>query len=154
MDKKKLGIIVALFVLTGFAMYFYIDSRIVDPFMIDASKATIEKAAPDLLNTKQDYYFRLVNTSDKSVKLIDIELSGYSGIEVGKLSYKGTTPNGMEIPSHRVYNSNGWTTNNQGLDIDYVVTIKDPKIVNPKTATIIYSYFGLIHKQVIKIPGM
>ena len=57
--------------------------------MIDVSKVTVETAAPDLLNTNQDYYFRLLNISDKSVKLIGIELSNYMGMNVGELTYKG-----------------------------------------------------------------
>jgi hypothetical protein len=154
MVGKKIGFIVVFILVASISFYFYMATRVIDPFIIDASKGTVEKAAPDLLNTNQDYYFRLTNYSDKPVKLIDIQLSGYSGIEVGKLSYKGVTPNGLEIPSHRIYTPNGWTNNNQGLEIQFVVTIKESKMINPKTATITYSYLGIKHKQVVQIPGM
>jgi hypothetical protein len=57
--------------------YTYVNNRGVDPFMIDASKTITENPTSDLLNTKQDYYFRLVNTSDRTVNLINIELQDY-----------------------------------------------------------------------------
>jgi len=159
MTTKKLGIIVGFLLVVGicFYNYYYIATRSPDqyidnPFLIDASKVTLEEAAPKLVNTKQDYYFVLVNASSKPVKLVDINLSDYSGISVGNLTYKGKSLNGLDIPSNRVYNSDGWRTE-QGLEIDYTVTITEGKIINPKIATITYSALGVIHKQVVKIAG-
>lgn len=149
--KKKVGILIAIILVASISAYFYLSTRIIDPFIIDASKVTVEKAAPDLIDTKQDYNFILVNSSDRAVKLLNIELSGYSGIELGNLVYKGASLNGLEIPSHRVYDLTGWHTD-QGLEIDYIVTIKDAKIINPKIAAITYSYLGIQRQQSIQLP--
>ncbi|MDR3600474.1 MAG: hypothetical protein P4L49_08360 [Desulfosporosinus sp.] len=159
MNIKKLGIIAGFLLVVGigFYNYYYIstyrppDQYINNPFMIDDSKFTIEEAAPKLVNTKQDYYFDLINASDKPVKLIDIKLSDYSGIDVGKLTYNGRALNGLDLPSDRVYDSDGWQTK-KGLEIHYNVTIKEEKIINPKVATITYSSSGVIHKQDVKLP--
>ena len=84
-----ISIISIIFISSFFIRWIPTKTRIIDPLMIDVSKVTVETAAPDLLNTNQDYYFRLLNISDKSVKLIGIELSNYMGMNVGELTYKG-----------------------------------------------------------------
>src|SRR4051794_39167312 len=94
----------------------YVNHRVTDPFMVDSSKSIVEDAAADLLNTKQEYDFRLVNTSDKAVKLLNIELQGYQGIVVSALTVSGEPLMVQEVKSSRVYSSpNTWSTNNQGL---------------------------------------
>lgn len=138
-----ISIISIIFISSFFIRWIPPKTRIIDPLMIDVSKVTLESAAPDLLNTNQDYYFRILNISDKSVKLIGIELSNYMGMNVGELTYKGKTINGVDVPSNT----------DQGLEIHYTVTIKQAKIINPKIATITYSSMGVIHKQVIEIVG-
>lgn len=122
--------------------------------MIDASKYITENGAADLHHTKQDYNFRLVNTSDKAVKLINIELQGYQGINPDVLTVSGKPLTAQWVKSDRVYNStSSWSTNSQGLTVEYQVEILEPKIQNPKSALITYSYFGIKHKQDVYFPS-
>jgi hypothetical protein len=131
-----------------------VNNRVINPFMIDASKYITEHGAVDLLGTKQDYNFRLVNTSDKAVKLINIELQSYQGINPGILSVLGKPLTAQVVKSNRVYSSNSsWSTNSQGLTVEYQVEILEPKIQNPKSASITYSYFGIKHKQDVNFPS-
>ncbi|WP_205127169.1 hypothetical protein, partial [Paenibacillus ginsengarvi] len=71
------------------------------------------------LNTEQKYGFRLVNISDKKVKLLRIELVDYQGIMISDLRINGKPFTAQLIPSHRVYSSTkSWSTNSQGVDVD------------------------------------
>ncbi|TGE34743.1 hypothetical protein E4K67_29045 [Desulfosporosinus fructosivorans] len=155
MKTKQLSIILGLLLVMGICVYnyYHISTRSNEPFLIDFSKAIIEDTAPELLNTKQDYYFSLVNGSDKPIKLNNIELGDYSGIKVGELTFEDKPLNGLDVPSNKVYEKDGWHTE-QGLDIHYTVTILKEKIINPKTATITYTTSGVVHKQIVKIVGI
>lgn len=150
---KKLALFYVIAVVIIYNSYNYVNNRVINPFMIDVTKSTTENAATDLLHTVQDYNFRLVNTSDKAVKLINIELQGYQGIKPGILTVSGKPFVAQMIKSDRVYSSaNSWSTN-QGILVEYQVEILEPKIQNPKSALIIYSYFGIKHKQIVNFPS-
>ncbi|REE78556.1 hypothetical protein A8990_12630 [Paenibacillus taihuensis] len=152
--KKFVGIVVILIII-GVYSYNYVNNRVFDPFMIDASKETVESAASDLLNTQQNYNFRLVNTSDKPVKLLKIELLDYKGLKIDEMTISGKPFETQIIPSHRVYtSSDSWSTNSQGVDIDYNVEIIEKTIQNPNHVRLTYSYLGLKHHQIVKIPGL
>jgi hypothetical protein len=125
-----------------------------NPFEIDASKITTENGAANLLHTVQDYNFWLVNTSDRAVKLINIELQDYRGIKPGILNISGKPLTAQMVKSDRVYSSsNSWSTNGQGLVVNYQVEILEPKIQNPKSALVTYSYLGVMHKQIVDLPS-
>jgi hypothetical protein len=157
---RKTVIIVIVLVIIFWLSYKFIDHQSSDAFIIDAAQGTVESAAPQLVNTKQNYGFRLVNIGNKKVKLLQIELLDYQGIKISDLTINGKPFSAQTIPSHRVYfgrrswfGSNSWSTNSQGVNIDYIVEFKEPVIKNPQNVFITYSYMGLKHKQKIKIPS-
>ncbi|SEB45724.1 hypothetical protein [Paenibacillus sp. GP183] len=150
--KKIFGVLVILIAIFSLS-YKYIYNRVIEPFMIDAATETIESAASGLLNTQQTYKYRLVNTSDKSVKLLKIELQDYKGIKIDDVTIDGKAFSVQDVPTHRTYtSSNSWSTNNHGVNIEYHVEIKEPVIHNPKTFLITYSYWGFNHQQIVKNP--
>jgi hypothetical protein len=152
--SKKLALIYVIAIVLIYNAYNYVNNRVINPFMIDASKYITENGADNLLHTKQDYNFRLVNTSDKAVKLINIELQGYQGIKPDILTVSGKPLTAQGVKSDRVYSSpSSWSTNSQGLTVEYQVEILEPKIQNPKSALITYSYFGIKHKQDVNFPS-
>ncbi|MDQ0874343.1 hypothetical protein QFZ77_003002 [Paenibacillus sp. V4I3] len=159
MSKSK-AILYVIVITLIYNVYTYVNNRVIDPFMIDASKSITENPTSDLLNTIQGYYFGLVNTSDKPVNLINIELEGYQGIKIGELTVAGNPLLAQKVKSNREYSSSkSWSTNSQGLVVEYQVEILEPKIKNPTSALITYSYLGIKHKQVIglsevKRPGI
>jgi hypothetical protein len=151
--NKKLAIFYVIAITLIYNTYNYVNNRVINPFMIDAAKYIIENGAANLLHTIQDYNFSLVNTSDKTVKLINIELQGYQGIKPGILTVSGKPLTAQGVKSDRVYSSsNSWSTS-QGLLIEYHVEILEPKIQNPKSAVLTYSYFGIKHKQIVTFPS-
>jgi hypothetical protein len=153
--KKTKAVFYVITVLLIYTAFNYVNNQVINVFTIDASKAVVETPASDMLNTKQDYNFRLVNTSDKAVKLMSIDLQGYQGIKIGTLTVQGKSLVEQVVKSNRVYNSpNSWSTNSQGLMVEYQVEIVEPKIQNPKNALITYSYLGIKHKQVVDFPGL
>ncbi|MDQ0897462.1 hypothetical protein QFZ80_001290 [Paenibacillus sp. V4I7] len=103
-----------------------------------------------LINTKQKYNFGLVNTSDKALKLLKIELQDFQGIVIGDLTIDGKPFTVQVIPSHRVYTSSDTWTTNKRVIVDYDVEIKESFIQNPKSVVITYSYLGIEHLQTIK----
>ncbi|KRF10172.1 hypothetical protein ASG89_01135 [Paenibacillus sp. Soil766] len=150
--KKTILVLVAVFAIIGWVSYQYSYNSVVDAFTSDSAKETTENSASKLMNTKQKYYFSLVNTSKKSVSLKKIELQDYKGIKIGDLTIDGQPFTVQSIPSHRVYTSaDSWTTNNQRIIVDYDVEIQEPVIQNPRSILITYTYLGLEHKQTIKI---
>lgn len=153
MKRNFVVLLVIIFLIFGSA-YSYLSSRVTDPFMIDVSKTTANEYAASLVGTKQDYYFRLQKTSDKSIDLIAIKLEGYRGIQVGPIMADGKAVSDLEVPSHRVYNATGWSTENQGIELHYEVTILEPKITNPQKVIITYKYMGLKHRQTVQLPGI
>jgi hypothetical protein len=82
--------------------YKFIVHQSSDAFTIDAAHGTVESAAPQLINTKQNYGFRLVNIGDKKVKLLQIELLDYQGIKISALTIDGKPFSAQTIPSHRL----------------------------------------------------
>lgn len=136
--------------------YYYIYSQARDAFIIDASHEMTESAAPSLLDTEQKYDFRLVNTSNKKIKLLEIELLDFEGIKISSLTVDGK-PMALApllIPSHRVYTSTeNWSTNSQGVHVEYLAEIMKETIKNPESIRITYSYMGIKQKQIIRIPG-
>jgi hypothetical protein len=151
--SKTLAVFYVITIALIYNVYTYVNNRGIDPFMIDASKSFTENPPSDLLNTKQDYNFRLVNTSSKTVNLINIELQGYQGIKIGALTVAGNPLVAQKVKTDRVYSSSkSWSTNSQGLVVEYQVEILEPKIQNPTSALITYSYLGIKHKQVIGFP--
>ncbi|MCY9698066.1 hypothetical protein [Paenibacillus alginolyticus] len=100
--SKKLALIYIIAVVLVYNAYNYVNNRVINPFMIDASKSITENGAAYLLHTKQDYNFRLVNTSDKAVNLINIELQGYQGIKPGILTVSGKPLTVHGVKSDRV----------------------------------------------------
>jgi hypothetical protein len=152
---SKILIVYVIAIALIYNAYTYVNNRGVDPFMIDASKTITENPTSDLLNTKQDYYFRLVNTSESTINLINIELQGYQGIKIGALTVAGKPFVAQKVKSNRVYSSSkSWSTNSQGLVVEYQVEILETKIQNPTIALITYSYLGIKHKQVIGLSGV
>jgi hypothetical protein len=150
---SKILVVYVIAIALIYNAYTYVNNRGIDPFMIDASKTITENPTSDLLNTKQDYYLRLVNTSDRTVNLINIELQDYQGIKIGALTVAGKPFVAQKVKSNRVYSSSkSWSTNSQGLVVEYQVEILEPKIQNPTSALITYSYLGIKHKQVIGLP--
>lgn len=150
--KKIFGILVILIVIFSLS-YQYVYNRVIDPFEIAAAKQTVESAASELLNTRQNYNFILVNTSDKSVRLLKIELLDFKGLKVDEFTVAGKPFVSQIIPSHRVYTSpNSWSTNSQGVVFDYNVKIVEPTIQNPKNVRLTYTYLGLTHQQIVKMP--
>jgi hypothetical protein len=157
--RKAVIILIVLGIILWLS-YRYIDHQGSDTFTIDAAHGTVESAAAQLINSKQNYGFRLVNIGDKKVKLLQIELLDYQGINISNLTIDGKPFSAQTIPSHRVYfgrkswfGSNSWSTNSQGVNIDYIVVFKKPVIKNPQNVFVTYSYMGLKHKQKIKLPG-
>ncbi len=154
---------VIILIVLGFIFwlsYKFIVHQSSDAFTIDAAHGTVESAAPQLRNIKQNYGFRLVNIGVKKVKLLQIELLDYQGIKISDLTIDGKPLSAQTIPSHRVYfgrnpwfGSNSWSTNSQGVNIDYIIEFKAEMIKNPQNVFITYSYMGLKQKQKIKIPG-
>ena len=133
--------------------YYYIFSQARDAFIIDSSHEMTESAAPSLLNTEQKYGFRLVNASDKKMRLLEIELLGFEGIKISSLTVDGKPMTPLLIPSHRVYTSNeSWSTNSQGVNIEYLAEIMKETIKNPESTIITYSYMGIKQKQIVRIP--
>lgn len=152
--RRTWAVIYVIVIALIYNAFAYVNHRVTDPFMIDASKSIAEDAAAGLVHTKQVNNFRLVNTSGVAVKLINIELQGYQGIAVSDLTVSGKPLVVQDMKSNRVNSGrNSWSTNNTGLEIEYEVEILQPKIQNPKTALITYSYLGIKHKQVVNLPG-
>jgi hypothetical protein len=153
--KKLIVTSISLLIVLGCISYIYVSNAIVNPFTIDATRSFAVNDASKFINTTQEYEFRFLNTSDKKLKLISIDLQGYQGIEVGELKVDGKPLTIQKIPSHRVYNpnGNGWSTNNQGVDVKFNVKVLEPTIKNPKSALFTYSYFGINHQQVVNLPG-
>ncbi|HZG79922.1 MAG TPA: hypothetical protein VEZ13_04025 [Brevibacillus sp.] len=144
-------IVVAIFGVS----YYYIFSQARNAFIIDSSHEMIESAAPSLLNTEQKYGFRLVNASDKKIKLLEIELLDFEGIKINGLTVDGKPMTPLLIPSHRVYTSTrNWSTSNQGVNVEYLAEIMKETIKNPESAIITYSYMGIKQKQKIRIPRL
>jgi hypothetical protein len=153
--RKTLAVFYVITVLLIYTAYDYVNNQVINAFTIDASKSAVENPTSDMLNTKQDYNFRLVNTSDKAVKLMSIELQGFQGIKIGTLTVLGKSIVEQEVKSNRMYSSpKSWSTNSQGLIVEYLVEIIEPKIQNPTSALITYSYLGIKHKQVVDFPGI
>jgi hypothetical protein len=144
--SKKFALIYVIAVVLVYNAYNYVNNRVINPFMIDASKSITDNGAAN---------FRLVNTSDKAVNLINIELQGYQGIKSGILTVSGKPLTVQGVKSDRVYSSpSSWSTNSQGLKLEYQVEILEQKFQNPKSALITYSYFGIKHKQVVNFPSV
>jgi hypothetical protein len=141
--KKTKAVFYVITILLIYTAYNYVNNQVINVFTIDASKAVVETPTADMINTKQDYNFRLVNTSDKTVKLMSIELQGFKGIKIGTLNVLGKPLVEQEVKS-----------NSQGLMVEYQVEILEPKIQNPTSAIITYSYLGIKHKQVVDFPGL
>jgi hypothetical protein len=94
--------------------YLYIGYSVTDPFSIDFSAMTSENLPTAMIGSKQINSFRLVNTSNKSIELLDIKLDGYDGIEISPIITTGRTTKNLIVPSHRIENTNGWSTNEFG----------------------------------------
>jgi hypothetical protein len=153
--RKTLAVFYVITVVLIYTAYNYVNNQVINAFTIDASKTVVENPPSDMLNTKQGYNFRLVNTSDKTVKLMSIELQGFQGIKIGTMTVSGRSFVEQKVKSERVYSSpKSWSTNSQGLMVEYQVEILEPKIQNPTSVLITYSYLGIKHKQVIDFPGL
>ena len=152
--NKKISIFLIIGIILLFSYNFFIHQAS-EAFTIDATHEMTESAAQSLLSTEQKYGFRLVNISDKKVKLLRIQLVDYQGIMISDLRIEGKPFTAQFIPSHRVYSSSSTkscSTNSQGIDVEYVAEIMKPAIKNPENVLITYSYMGLNHEQKIKIP--
>lgn len=101
-----------------------------------------ESAAPSLLDNEQKYGFRLVNISDKKINLLEIELMDFEGIKISSLTVDGK-PMALApflIPSHRIYTgTESWSTNNQGVHVEYLDEIMKKTIKTPEKIRITYS---------------
>ncbi|MDD9269338.1 hypothetical protein ACFPES_20010 [Paenibacillus sp. GCM10023248] len=151
--KKIIIIILLLATIMGISFY-YIFTQAKDAFTIDSSHEMRESAATELVSTEQKYGFRLVNVSDKKIKLLNIELQGFVGITLNNLTIDGEPFIPQLIPSHRYYMSNGdWSTNSQGVNIEYLAKIMNESINNPESVKITYSYMGVKHRQIVRMPG-
>lgn len=145
--KKNLIVLLTIIIclIAGF-WYLYINRQVTNPFQIDFSKTTSTKFASTLLDSKQMYSFHLLNTSDKSIKLIEMQLDGYEGIKIGSITMNGKVVNNLQIASKLI--------DNKGIVFDYEVIIQKPNIINPQRLIIIYEYLGIKHKQTVQIPGL
>ena len=87
--------------------------------------------------------FRLENVSDKTINLINLQLEGYDGIKIGPITVNGKTVSNLVV-----------TSQNQGIEFNYKVTIQKSKIINPQKVIITYKYLGIQHQQTIQLPGL
>lgn len=83
---KTSSVFYVILVVFIYNAYNYVNNQVINAFMIDASKTVAESPSSDMLNTIQDNNFRLVNISDKTVKLMSIELQGFHGIKIGTIT--------------------------------------------------------------------
>jgi hypothetical protein len=151
--KKSIGGIVALVVLICAFGYVDIANNIQNQFTIDEQMTVTESSANQFLHTTRQNEFRLVNLSDKTVKLLGMQLQNYSGIRIGQLTIDGKPVGGQEIQSNRIYTSRtSWTTDSQGTMVDYNVYIEQQTIQNPRAVLITYSYLGMKHTQIVELP--
>lgn len=152
MRKKVITVFIGLIAIAGFINN-YAYKCVVDAFHISGSKKITEAAAPELLNTIQNYNFNLINVSGKTVKLQEIRLEDYKGIKIGSLTVEGKPFQAQDAPSSRTYSSpTASSTSSQGILFQYDVTILEPVIQNPKKVIVTYSYFGIKHTQVLDMP--
>lgn len=147
-----MAVFIVLVAVAGFINN-YVYKTAVDVFQIDTSTQTAETAASELLNTTQNHNFRLVNVSGITVKLRDIRLEDYKGMEVGSLKVEGKPFTIQDFPSNRVHSgAHSWSTDSQGTIVEYNAKILEPVIQNPRKVVVKYSYLGITHTQVVKIP--
>lgn len=152
--KKWVNILFSVGIIFGL-LYYFLVFQVSNAFTSDASREMVESAASSLLYTEQIYGFRLVNESNKKLKLLGIQLVDYQGISISNLTIDGHPFTASWIPSHRVNSGiNSWSTNSQGVEVEYLAEIKEPTIRNPENALIAYSYLGIKHQQKVKIPGL
>ncbi len=82
--------------------------------------------------------------SDKTVKLDNMQLQGYSGIQIGQLEINGKPVCGQLIPSDRRGIGTSWVATSRHT-ANYIVHIDDSRIQNPASVLITYSYLGVKH---------
>ncbi|WP_426445355.1 hypothetical protein ACP26L_18835 [Paenibacillus sp. S-38] len=87
------------------------------------------------------------------ITLLEIELQGFEGIKLNGLTIDGNPITPLLIPSHRVYmSSENWSTNSQGVNVDYLAKIMKETRRNPDSAKITYPYKGIKYKQILRMP--
>lgn len=82
---------------------------------------------------------RMENTSGRSIKLLGIRLSDYSGVRVSNVSMSDKPIDGLMIPSH------------SNILVDYAVVYNNPPIHTPQMASITYRSLGVTHVQQVTI---
>ncbi len=150
--KKSIVGIIGLVVLVCAFGYVYIANNVHDPFTIDAAAYMTESAAPQFVGTTRKYTFRLINVSDKTLKLDSLQVQGYSGIHIELLDIKGKPASGQLIPSDRRGTSTHWVATGRHT-VEYMVYIENKTIQNPRSVLITYSYLGFKHTQTVPLPG-
>lgn len=149
--KKSIGGIIGLLVVICTFGYVFVADNVHDPFTIDAASFMVESAAPKFVGTTRQYTFRLINVSDKTLKLDSMQVQGYSGIHIEQPRINGKPVSGQLIPSDRSGTSTQWVASGRHT-VDYVVFIDDKTIQNPRSVLITYSYLGLKHTQTVSLP--
>lgn len=151
--KKSIGGIIGLSILICAFGYIYIANNVHDPFTIDGSMTLTESYASQFVGKDEQYHFRLINVSDKTVKLDNMQLHGYSGIQIGQLEINDKPVGGQLIPSDRRGTGTSWVATSRH-SVSYMVDIENSKIHNPTSVLITYSYLGMKHTQNVQLPGI
>lgn len=151
LKKIVLGAVMFVLIVCGVG-YMYLVNSIHDPFTIDGAMTMTESSAAQFVGTNQTYNFRLINVSDRNLRLDGMKLQGYSGIRVGQLNINGKPARGQSIPSDKRGTGTSWEATSHHT-VDYRVHIESNTIQSPRSVRITYSYLGFKHTQTVRLPG-
>lgn len=120
-----LAIVLFFCVVYGYAIY---SSQNV--FACDANSYLV-KAPETATNTTHQYYFRLVNHSHMTVKVLNIELDNYQGVKVSHISVSGSAIYGKLI------------TKDQRVTVDYDQPFWNPVFKHHRVPRLRTLFLGL-----------
>jgi hypothetical protein len=133
--KRSILFIIAILLVGCFVGYRYINTSGRNAFWVNESKWYVSGYTSNTIPSTHQYYFKMKNTSGKSVKLLDIKLSEYKGVSVSNVSIPGKRIDGLMIPNHA------------DITVDFDVVYKKPPLKTPQLASVTYRSLGITHVQ-------
>jgi hypothetical protein len=140
--KRSTLYVIVILLVCCFVGYRYVTDSGSNALWVNESKWYVTGFSNSDLNTipsTHQYYFRMKNTSGRSIKLLDIKLSDYKGVSVSNVSIPGKSIDGLMIPKH------------SNITVDFDVVYKKPPIQTPQMASVTYRSLGVTHVQRVTI---
>lgn len=138
MKRSALYVIVILLVCC-FVGYRYVNESGSNALWVNESKWFVTGYPRNTIPLTHQYYFKMKNTSGRSIKLLDIKLSNCEGVSVSNVSIPGKRIDGLLVPKR------------SDITVNFDVVYKLPPIKTPQMASVTYRSLGITHVQRVTI---